>query len=99
MAKTRKGNTEFEMNTGAYESVAKASKKREMESVEYGVGDVVQLPGGYTKRRSRGDDRKINLSVTPDLHERIRDVAREENVSMNLLVSRVMIEWLDREGY
>lgn len=30
MAKTRKSNTEFEMNTGANESVAKASKKKEM---------------------------------------------------------------------
>ena len=52
-----------------------------------------------TKRRSRGNDRKINLSVSPELHKRIRDVARDEDVSMNLLVSRVMIEWLDREGY
>ena len=34
MAKTRKSNTEFEMNTGANESVAKASKKKEMESTE-----------------------------------------------------------------
>ena len=64
MAKTRKSNTEFEMNTGANESVAKASKKKEMESTEKGVGEVVQLPGGYTKRRSRGNDRKINLSVS-----------------------------------
>jgi len=99
MAKTRKSNTEFEMNTGANESVAKASKKKERESTEKGVGEVVQLPGGYTKRRSRGNDRKINLSVSPELHKRIRDVARDEDVSMNLLVSRVMIEWLDREGY
>ena len=99
MAKTRKSNTEFEMNTGANESVAKASMKKKTESTEKGVGEVVKLPGGYTKRRSRGSDRKINLSVSPELHKRIRDVARDEDVSMNLLVSRVMIEWLDREGY
>lgn len=98
MAKTRKSNTEFEMNTGANESVAKASMKK-TESTEKGVCEVVKLPGGYTKRRSRGNDRKINLSVSPELHKRIRDVARDEDVSMNLLVSRVMIEWLDREGY
>ena len=99
MAKTRKSNTEFEMNTGANESVAKVSKKRETGIVERGVGEVVQLPGGYTRRLSRGNDRKINLSVTPELHERIRNVARDEEVSMNLLIRRVMLEWLEREGY
>ena len=31
MAKTRKSNTEFEMNTGANESVAKASMKKKTE--------------------------------------------------------------------
>ena len=61
MAKTRKSNTEFEMNTGANESVAKVSKKRETGIVERGVGEVVQLPGGYTRRLSRGNDRKTVL--------------------------------------
>lgn len=37
MAKTRKSNTEFEMNTGANESVAKASMKKKTESTATGL--------------------------------------------------------------
>ena len=97
MAKTAKHDV-FDMS----DDIARIKRTKSIEVSDVGDSgnDLSYTTGKGSQRRVAKDtDKMLNVRVSKELHRRFRMESIDRGESMNLLIVRAMVDYVDRNGF
>lgn len=101
MAKTRKSNTEFDLNAGANESISRAANEK---APKVAKNVIIGRRGGPSYEVADGVmsnelDSTISFRLPKDLHMKLKYRCALEKVSMNTLILSMLLKKAQDENW